>query len=121
MITLRKGQTNNMYFTARESATISAPRFLFIFEHRATKAQIVINLANSSASIRFDLCSIVVNTYFANADTGLYKYTIRQKSDSSTTINGAILEEGYMELLPATDFAPDIYANQSNTFVIHGE
>lgn len=121
MITLRKGTTQTIYFTAREKATIANPRFLFIFTPRNGGAAVKINVANTSSSSRYDSASIVVNNLFTGNVTGLYSYIIRQKAagDTSTTETGAILESGYLNLLPASDFAPTQYNSQSNEFVIY--
>jgi len=121
MITLRKGTTATIYFTAREKATIANPRFLFIFTPRNGGPAVKINVANTSTSSRYDSASIVVNNLFTTNITGLYSYIIRQKAggDTSTTETGAILESGYLNLLPATDFEPTQYTNQSNEFVIY--
>jgi len=121
MITLRKGTTQTIYFTGTEKATLTAPRFLFVFTHRASGEVVKVNVANTSTTERYDSASIVVNNLFTNSTEGLWSYIIRQKAsnDSSTTESGAIVESGYMTLLPATDFAPTEYTEQSNEFVIY--
>jgi len=118
MLHLTKGNTDSIYYTASENATISSPRFLFIFEHRASDGKVLINL-NPERYSRYDYNQIVVNTYFANAIEGLWKYTIRQKADTSTTETGTIVETGYMMLHPSTEFEPTIYDEQLNTFTIY--
>lgn len=121
MITLQRGTTATIYFTAREKATIADPRFLFVFTPRSGGDSVKVNVANTSSALRYDSASIVVNNLFTNAVDGLYSYIIRQKAagDTSTTDTGAILETGYMNLIPANDFAPTQYTEQSNEFVIY--
>lgn len=119
MINLRKGNTETIYFTGTEKATITAPRFLFVFTNKASNEEVNINVANTSTVDRYDSASIVVNTYFANKTDGLWAYRIYQKSDTSTTVSGVMVEEGFMYLRPTTDFTPEVYTEQSNDFKVY--
>ena len=120
MLHLTKGTTATIKYTASELATITLPRFLITFVHRATKKKVSINLQNNSTAPRFDMSEIVVNDYFANEAEGLWDYTAREKADANdVTETGTICETGYMYLHPATEFAFTIYDEQVNTFEIY--
>jgi hypothetical protein len=120
MLHLTKGTTVTIKYTATELATLTLPRFLFTFVHRATKKKVSINLQNDSTAARFDMSEIVVNDHFANEVEGLWDYTIREKADGNdVTESGTICETGYMYLHPATDFAFTIYNAQDNQFEIY--
>lgn len=117
MINLRKGNTETIYFTGTEKATLTNPYFLFIFTNRATKAEVKIMTTNISTTARYDKASVVVNTSFSSSDPGLWSYDIREKaSNMDMTVAGTIVEQGYMYLRPATDFAPTEYTSVDNTF-----
>jgi hypothetical protein len=117
MINLQKGNTENIYFTGTENATLDNPYFLFIFTNRTTLDVVLFMATNISTTERYDKCSMVVNTYFADYTEGFWDYEIRQKSSSSDmTIAGTIVEHGFMYLRPTTDFEPTEYEDQSNTF-----
>lgn len=117
MINLRKGNTENIYFTGTENATLDNPYFLFIFTNRVTSDVVKFMGTNTSTTERYDKCSMVINTYFADATEGFWNYDVREKaSNSDMTISGTIVEQGFMYLRPATDFEPTEYADQTNTF-----
>lgn len=117
MINLRKGNTEIIYFTGTENATLDNPYFLFIFTNRVTLDVVKFMGTNTSTTERYDKCSMVVNTYFTDATEGFWDYDIREKaSNSDMTIAGTIVEQGFMYLRPATDFEPTEYADQTNTF-----
>jgi hypothetical protein len=120
MLHLTKGTTVTIKYTATELATLTLPRFLFTFVHRATKKKISINLQNDSTAPRFDMSEIVVNDHFENEVEGLWDYTIREKADGNdVTESGTICETGYMYLHPASEFAFTVYDEQVNTFEIY--
>lgn len=108
-----------VYFTGREKATLSNPRFLFVFTHRASGEVVKVNVANTSTSDRYDQCSIVVDNLFTDKTAGMWTYIVREKADQSTTETGNVVETGYMFLKDATDFEPDQYTEQSNDFTIY--
>lgn len=115
MINLTKGNTEIIYFTGTEKATLTAPYFLFIFTNRATKAQVLVMATNTSTTERYDKASVVVNTHFSTSDLGLWQYEVREKASSSDmTIAGTVVEEGFMYLRPATAFAPTEYTAVNN-------
>jgi hypothetical protein len=120
MINLTKGATEIVYFTGTELATITNPYFLFIFTNRLTLDVVKVMATNTSTTGRYDKFSLVVNTYFADYDEGLWGYDIRQKASSSDmTIAGLIVESGYMNLIPAVPFEPVVYEGQDNTTITH--
>lgn len=121
MLNLTKGNTDVVYFTGTEKATLTNPYFLFIFTNRATKAEVKVMTTNTSTTQRHDKASIVVNTYFSDSDLGLWSYDIREKASAvDMTETGTIVEQGYMYLRPATAFAPTEYSVASNEFEQYG-
>jgi len=117
MINLRKGNTEVIYFTGTEKATLTAPYFLFVFTHRTTGEIVKVMATNVSTTERYDKFSLVVNTYFSSSTDGFWLYSIREKASSSDmTVSGTEVETGYMYLRSATDFAPTEYDEQSNDF-----
>lgn len=118
MINLRKGNTETIYFTGTEKATLTAPKFLFTFTNRETLETVIIPITNTSTTARYDKSSLVVNNYFSASTTGFYTYSIREFTGTypSSPTYGVVVETGYMYLNPATDFEPTEYAEQSNAF-----
>jgi hypothetical protein len=117
--TLFSLQGKEFIVTGQEKATLSNPRFLFVFTHRASGEVVKVNVANTSTSDRYDQCSIVVNNLFTDKTAGLWTYIVREKADQSTTETGNVVETGYMFLKDATDFEPEQYTEQSNDFTIY--
>lgn len=118
MIHLTKGNTDKIYFTGSELATISNPYFLFIFTNRITGSVVKFNKANESTNQRIDFVTIITNDYFADYDTGMWEYEIRQKSSGSdVTISGTIVESGFAYLHTQSEVQPTTYyTEQDNTF-----
>ena len=117
MINLRKGDTEIIYFTGTEKATLVNPYFLFIFTNRTTLDVVLFMGTNTSTTERYDKCSMAVNIYFTDATEGFWDYDIREKASSlDMTIAGTIVEQGFMYLRPSTDFEPTEYEDQSNIF-----
>ena len=120
MINLTKGQTQTIYFTGTEKATIALPYFLFVFTNRVTEEVIKVMATNTSTSTRYDKFSLVVNTSFSTATEGTWDYSIYEKLlVSDLTVAGVVVERGFMALNPATPFTPTEYAGQSNTFTTY--
>lgn len=120
MINLRKGNTETVYFTGTEKATLTAPYFLFVFTNRSTNDQVKVMATNTSTTARYDKFSLAVNTYFSNSTEGFWEYAVREKAvDTDQTETGTIVETGYMVLRPAADFAPTEYSEQSNAFKVY--
>lgn len=123
MIHLTKGQTENVILTLTEKQTLIAPNYLFRFVHRATNREVKFPLlyaANTSPhKLRYDQFSIVVDTHFANSESGQWDYFIyEQVSPTNTNPNDAtsLLEVGIMQLNESSDFTYTAH-NPSNTFI----
>jgi len=124
MIHLTKATTQTVYLTLKEKQTLSAPNYLFRFVHRATNAEVKFVKLNASDSStykdRYNAFSIVVNTHFANSESGQYDYYIYEQTSTSNT-NPAnatgIVETGVMQLAESTSFAYTKH-NPSNTFIV---
>lgn len=120
MINLTKGNTESVYFTGTEKATLSNPYFLFIFTNTITSEVVKVMGTNTSTTARYDKCGIVVNTYFTDKENGFWNYEIREKASSSDmTVTGTVVETGYMYLRPSTPFTPTEYSEQLNEFVTY--
>ena len=120
MINLTKGETEVIYFTGSEKATLTNPFFLFIFTNRITGEVVKVMATNTSTTLRYDKFSMAVNTYFADVTDGFWQYEIRQKADDEDmAVTGTIVETGYMYLNPATAFEPTMYDGQSNTVITY--
>lgn len=123
MIHFTKGQTDTIILTLTEKQTLAAPNYLFRFVHRATNREIkFVRLNNADTSVhkeRYNEFSIVVNSHFANAESGQYDYTIYEQTSSSNTdpaLTTGIVEVGIMQLNEATDFTYTAH-NPSNIFI----
>jgi len=117
MINLTKGNTETIYFTGTENATLVAPYFLFIFTNRTTEDVVKVMATNTSTTARYDKFSMVVNTYFTDATEGFWDYEIREKASVvDLTVAGTVVETGYMYLRPATAFEPVAYDETDNDF-----
>lgn len=122
MINLRKGNTETIYFTGTENATISAPYFLFVFTNQTTSDVVKVMATNTSTSARYDKFQLAVNTYFSSSTEGFWVYSIYEKElVDDMTVAGNIVEEGYMKLSPATAFSPVEYSGQSDQFKTYNE
>lgn len=73
---------------------------------------------NTNTTARYDKTSpVVVNTSFSSSDPGLWSHDIREEaSNVDMTVAGTVVEQGYMYLRPATDFAPTEYSGTENRF-----
>jgi hypothetical protein len=124
MIHLTKGQTNTVILTLKEKQTLAAPNFLFRFVHRATNAEVkFVKLYATDVSQykdRFDQFSIVVNTHFANSDSGQWDYYIYEQTSTSNldpSLATSMLEQGIMDLNESTSFTYTSH-KPSNTFIV---
>ncbi len=104
MITLIKGQIQNIYLTLTEKQTISAPNYLFVFEQRSTNTEVKFVLTNakdlSLYKDRYNKFLLNVNQYFLSKLNGQYTYSVyQQTSATNTSTTGlVILESGIMML-----------------------
>lgn len=118
MINLKKGVTSTVYFTGTEKATLTNPRFLFVFLNRGSKVTFKVNVANTSTDSRYDK-AVINSSVTADYEPALYEYTIYEKSNTDTTESGTIVETGYMILRAATAFEMTEYSEQTNTFKVY--
>lgn len=123
MIQLKKGQTENVILTLTERQTLIAPNYLFRFVHRATNREVAfVKLWAANVSphkLRYDQFEIVVNTHFANSESGQWDYFIYEQVSSTNTdpsLAHNLLEVGIMQLADATDFSYTAH-NPSNQFI----
>jgi hypothetical protein len=117
MINLVKGQTQRIFFTATELATIPTPYFLFVVKCLSTNKVVKFVAQSVTTTDRSDSCDITTNTNFATANEGLHAYTIYQKSaPNDLTESGVILERGYIRIYPASAFNYTEYQNPDNTY-----
>lgn len=123
MIHLTKGNTETVILTLKEKQTLSEPNFLFRFVHRSTNAEVkFVKLYASDVSSykqRFDKFSIVVNTHFANSESGQWDYYIYEQTSTTNTdpsLATGLVEEGIMQLNESYAFTYTKY-NPSNTFI----
>ncbi len=104
MITLTKGQIQNIYLTLTEKETISAPNYLFVFEQRSTNTEVKFVLTNakdlSLYKDRYNKFLLNVNQYFLSKLNGQYTYSVyQQTSATNTSTTGLVLlESGIMML-----------------------
>jgi len=124
MIHLTKGNTENVYLTLKEKQTLAAPNYLFRFVHRATNVEVkFVKLYATNVSThkdRFDQFSVVVNSHFANSESGQWDYYIYEQSSTSNTdpsLATKLLEQGIMQLADNTAFTYTKH-NPSNTFIV---
>jgi hypothetical protein len=104
VITLTKGQIQNIYLTLTEKETISAPNYLFVFEQRSTNTEVKFVLTNakdlSLYKDRYNKFLLNVNQYFLSKLNGQYTYSVyQQTSATNTSTTGLVLlESGIMML-----------------------
>jgi hypothetical protein len=123
MITISKGQTIPIYITAKENLTNSANFVGLFFTNRVTQDVVSFMFNNISTTDRYMKMSLVVNTYFANAETGFWTYKAYQTpTNNINTIDtdSVPVETGLMYLSPVSEFEPTKYSGQNNTFVTYG-
>lgn len=122
MITLNKGETQTIFFTAREKCSLANPYFYFVFQNRITQEIVKFGITNTSTDERYDKFSLVVNSKFLNSETGFWTYSIYEMVTLTQNYdyeNQQPVETGYMVLNPATEFTPTSYDLQPNTFVTY--
>jgi hypothetical protein len=124
MINLTKGQTQTIIFTGTEQALLTSPFFLFICKCRGTNSEVAFVVENESEyTSRYDKATVIVNDHFENEDCGLWEYEIYEQA-SSTNVDPTGLnkvEEGFINLHPATEFEPTVYESQTNTVTTYGD
>lgn len=123
MLNITKGNTEHLFFTGTENATINNPYFLFVFTHKTTLEEVKILLAKvvgATPTLRYDEVQFDTDDFFLNSTLGFWGYEIYQKStNTSFTKTGLILEYGFMVLNPASVTLPTEYTDQLNTFKVY--
>ena len=108
---------NNLIFTGLELATISNPKYLFIFTS-ATEDSVIFVGTNISTEDRYQKV-LVLKAVFDNQECGTWRYRIREQASATNkkeALSGAIVEEGFMYLQEATECAEPVYDEQCNEF-----
>lgn len=123
MITLTKGSTQNIIYTATEKSVLTNPYFLFVVTNQVKQNTVKFVATNVSTSRRYDKSSVVVNNYFAGQDAGLWMYSVYEQASSTNTDPTGLnmVEEGYLQLNEATPIQPDIYTGQNTGFKTYNQ
>jgi hypothetical protein len=117
MLHIYKGIDNNLIFTGLELATITNPKYLFIFTS-ATEENVIFVGTNISTDNRYQKV-LVLKSVFANKESGTWRYKIREQSSATNkkeSLSGAIVEEGFMYLHNEADCPAPVYDDQCNEF-----
>ena len=109
-----------LILTLTELETLTAPNYLFIFEHTETRAIVAfVKLNNDDLSLfkdRYNKFSINPAVVFSGKPVGEWHYTIyEQASDTNTdpAMAGGVLELGKMIITRETEFAFAQYDSQT--------
>lgn len=92
------------------------------FTNRITQDVVSFMFNDISTTERYMKMSLVVNTYFADAETGFWEYKCYQTPTNdinSIDTDSVPVEIGLMYLNAASEFEPTKYSGQSNTFVTY--
>jgi len=122
MITIAKGQTIPIYITAKENLTDPDYYVGIFFTNRITQDVVSFMFNDISTTDRYMKMSLVVNTYFANADEGFWTYKAYQtptNNINSIDTESVPVETGLMYLSGVSEFEPTKYSGQNNTFVTY--
>ena len=117
MLHIYKGIDNNLIFTGLELATLSNPKYLFIFTS-ANENIVKFVGTNISTDNRYQKV-LVLQSVFKKKECGTWRYQIReQESDTNLDplLSGNIVESGFMYLHEAVECAPKVYNDQCNEF-----
>lgn len=117
MLHIYKGIDNNLIFTGLELATISNPKYLFIFTS-ATENCVTFVGTNISTDARYQKV-LVLKSVFDCKESGTWRYKIREQASATNTkesLSGAIVEEGFMYLHDESDCPQPEYNEQDNEF-----
>jgi hypothetical protein len=117
MLHIYKGVDNNLIFSGLELATITNPKYLFIFTS-ATEQNVIFVGTNLSTDNRYQKV-LVSKLIFENQECGTWRYKIREQvsaTNKKEALSGAIVEEGFMYLHEVTDCEDTQYAEQCNEF-----
>ena len=117
MLHIYKGVDNNLIFTGAELATITNPKYLFIFTS-ATDENVIFVGTNISTDNRYQKV-LVLKSIFDNKEAGTWRYKIREQASATNkkeALSGAIVEQGFMYLHNEVDCTTPTYEDQCNEF-----
>lgn len=117
MLHIYKGVDNNLIFTGLELATISNPKYLFIFTS-SNEDSVTFVGSNISTDNRYQKV-LVLKSVFDKKEPGTWRYKIREQESATNkkeSLSGAIVEDGFMYLHEASECADSEYTNQCNEF-----
>lgn len=117
MLHIYKGVDNNLIFTGLELATISNPKYLFIFTS-ATDNCVKFVGTNISTDNRYQKV-LVLKSVFDSKESGTWRYKIREQESATNlkeNLSGGIVEEGFMYLHNQADCPQPEYNEQDNEF-----
>lgn len=117
MIHITKGADQNIIFTGLELATLSNPKYLFIFTSANEKIVKFVG-TNISTDNRFQEV-VVAKAKFNRSEPGTWRYKIREQASATNVdeaLSGGIVEEGFMYLHEACVETPVEYAGNCNEF-----
>lgn len=121
VVTINKSATTDIYLTLTERATMA--NFLFVAKHRGTNEVVKFVLPANTSLYTFRYDKFSITTQFANSEVGFWDYKVyEQASPSNTdeTLAGAIIEEGYMQLLAtSTPYITDQYSGVNNQYKVY--
>ncbi len=117
MLHITIGEASTIYFNASHTATISEPKFLFVFTS-ANNVEVFHYAENESTSKRYDKVTIDADK-FDNFEQGIWEYVVYQKEDVSFEEGGLILDKGYMKLIGTRETTDTYYNEQSNIIIAH--
>lgn len=121
MISLTKGQTQDLIFTLNEKRTIDSGYYLVMFTHKTEKTVVTKIYSflddDSGYQDRYNKFSLVVNSIFTGKPVGFWSYNVYEQASSSNTDPAGLteVERGILKLSPATEFAFEEY-DEETTF-----
>ena len=115
MITLTKGLTEYIYFTAD-----SAAEWYWVeFTNRVTQSVVIKKGKTDSDTNRYQKLIVNVDILFDGEDEGMWSYNVWEWDEGEDIKVGDVLESGFMYLYPATEFTPTNYNEQNNSFITY--
>lgn len=123
MITINKGQVNEVWLTLAEYTTISNPRYLFVFTNDTTKKEVRF-ICSFTSNAEYSVFNITesntpnfLNGVVTLNPTGFWSYEVYQQS-SATNLDPSLsqgkVESGKVQVI-GTPYTNSIYENQNTT------
>lgn len=112
METIRRGQTNTLYFTLKEKETLTNPYYLFVFKHRDKGTTISFN-ASDTSDYKYRYNSFVITETDGTNDldigtvtlqVGDYTYDIYEQSSATNKVIASttkLVESGFIKVTEA--------------------